>query len=416
MASNIGTYSKAVIRKCSVNGVDITQSVRMVYTGSSIMTPWNVGKILVVDGARIQDGLYNAGVPMQLVYSAGDSSKVREIELVTMGNLGGMQTQSNRVGGTELMGISQSYFNMQNEHTSYHQNVTASDALKKLHKEVDSRGSLTVTTSKGMIGDIEPFHLRGVKLGQGANNIRSRMTDEKYKSGAYVYYKDQDGQYYSMPFEELMDKASMGGTTFTKMPITNTLTQQGLAARNIFAMRKGANGSDFGSDNATNWQQTGNQRGGVVDKGFDFASMEYKKPDAKEYDPSSRKTAGKTQWQGEKSSTPQMVNHNFYYDKNQKSKQDFEGDVANRNVMSKMAMQGSMTVNVSMEGGLQCKVGTGCALDIPAEVGTGYAAKSSAGGNHLIIAMGEYIMMGDQGMQGIVSLQTSSGGKQGSMF
>jgi hypothetical protein len=61
-------------------------------------------------------------------------------------------------------------------------------------------------------------------------------------------------------------------------------------------------------------------------------------------------------------------------------------------------------------------VGTGCALDIPAEVGTGGAAKSSAGGNHLIVAMGEYIMMGDQGIQGIVSLQTASGGKQGSMF
>lgn len=415
MASNIGTYSKAVIRKCMVNGVDITQSVKMVYTGSSIMTPWNVGKILVVDGARIQDGLYNSGVPMQLVYSAGDSSKVREIDLVTMGNLGGMQSQSNRVGGTELMGISQSYFNMQNEHTSYHQNIPASEALKKLHKEVDPKGSLTVTKSKGMIADTEPFHLRGVKLGQGANNIRSRMTDEKYKSGAYVYFRDQDGQYYSIPYEELMDKASSGGPTFTKMPITSTLSQQGMAARNIFAMRKGGTQADFGSDNAANWQSTGNQRGGVADKGFDFSSMEYKKPDPKDYKPSDRKTAGKTEWQGEKSSTPQTVNHNFYYDKNQKSKQDFEGDVANRNVMSKMAMQGSMTVNVSMEGGLQCKVGTGCALDIPAEVGTGNPAKSSAGGNHLVVAMGEYIMMGDQGMQGIVSLQTASGGKQGGM-
>lgn len=417
--SNLGTYSKAVIRKAMVNGVDMTNNIRQLYVGSSILAPYMVSKLLMMDGSRIQDALYESGVPVSLVYSSGDGSTVREIELVSMANLGGMKLESNRMGGAEFVAISQSYFNMQGEHTSAHQNIPACEALKKLHKEVDSRASLNVAKCKGMIADQEPFHLRGVKLGQGVNNIRGRMTDEKYKSGAYTYFMDLNGEYHSKPLEQLADEAGQGGPTFSQyVGGKSFIADQRRMAFNIFSMQKGGPSSDYGSDNSSKWQSATKQRGGdkpPTEAGFNWSSLEYKKPTEKDHDPSSRKTQGDTKWAGEKPKAPQMVNHSFMYDQNQKKNPDFEGDIANQNVMSKISMQGSVLANMPMEGGLQCMVGKGCNLDIPSEVGEGGFSKSSAGGAQLIVAQGEYIFLGDNGMQGVVSIQTSSGGKQGSI-
>lgn len=417
--SSVGTYSKAIVRKAMVNGVDMSQNIRQLYVGSSVLSPYMVTKLLIMDGSRIQDALYESGVPISLVYSSGDASIVREIELVSMANLGGMKIESNRMGGAELVGISQSYFNMQNEHSSAHQNIPACEALKKLHKEVDSRASLNVTKCKGMIADQEPFHLRSVKLGQGVNNIRGRMTDEKYKSGAYTYFMDQNGEYHAKPLEQLADEAGQGGPMFTQYTAGKSfIDDQRRMAFNVFSMQKGGTQSDYGTDNAAKWQSVTKQRGGdkpPTEAGFNWSSLQYKKTTEKDHDPSSRKTQGDTKWAGEKPKAAQMVNHNFFYDQNQKKKPDFEGDIANQNVMSKISMQGSVLANVPMEGGLECTVGKGCNLDLPAEVGEGPAAKSSSGGSQLIVAQGEYIFLGDQGMQGIVSIQTSSGGRQGSV-
>lgn len=411
MAST-GSYSKGLVRKLMVNGVDLTQSTLQVYTGTSILAPWQVGKILVTDASRIQDALYQPGVPVQMVYSAADGSVVREFEFVTLGNMAGMKIESNRSGGTTIACVSQSYFNMQNEHSSSHQNVTAADALKRLHKEVDPKASLTVGKTKGMIGDQEAFLLSSVKLGQGCNNIRSRMTDEKYKSAAFVYYRDQNGEYHAQPIEKLFEDAD--GPTFTQhMGGKSFLSEQKMMATNIFAFQKGGAGQNYGTDNAGNYQSTLKQRGGDPGSGFDWGSMTYTPPTSKDYKPEDRKTPGDTTWAGQKQTVPSETNHKFMYDSNMKTQEDFEGDTANRNVMSAISMQGSTLFNVPLEGGIDCIVGKGCNLDIPSEVGTGGPAKSTAGGKHLILAMGEYLILNDNHVTAYSAIQTASGGTQG---
>jgi hypothetical protein len=330
--------------------------------------------------------------------------------------MGATKIESGRVGLTTISAISLSYFNMQNEHTSFHSNVPTSEAMKKLHKEMDSKSDLNVDKTKGLIGSVEPFHLRGIKLGRGLNIIRSRMTDEKYKSGAFVYYQDQLGEYYCSSVEKLFDGS--GGPTFhQRMPGMSFLQEQDSMAYNIIALKKGDADAGYGTDNALNHQSPTRQRGGTPNTGFDWASMSYVRPTAADYDLTARAAAGKTTWRGDKGhDAASMVNHKFDFDKNQKSGEDYEGDRNNKNAIAAIIMQGSTLINVPLEGGLKSVVGKIVNLELPAETGDGPAKKSTSGGKHLVIAQGEYLNVGDSGMMGTAAIQTSSGGLQGSVI
>lgn len=410
------SYTQAYFKKCSIDNIDISLHVRQMYVSSSILTPYITVKLTVADTSMLQDALYNPGVPVSIVYTAGDSNILRELDLVTMGNMGGTKDVNMRAGKTDIIAISKCYFDMQNEHTSYHQNIPASEVFRKLHKELVPGSDIDITKSRGLIGDREPFHLRGMKLGKALNFVRSRMTDEKYKSGAYVYYIDQNMAYHCVPIEQLFDRAVMGPRFTQRVAGISFLKEQDTLASNIISMRRGSTSSEYGADNATNYQQVQTQRGGNAKEGFDLATMSYYAPTKKDYSFDNIKTPGKPQWSGDKSSAPGTVNHNFFYDSNQKSIQDFEADIANKNLIKALIMQGSTLINVPLEGGLKSYVGRGCYLDIPADVGEGERNSSLHGGNHLVVAQGEYIFQDNNGLIGVAAIQTSSGGRQGSLM
>jgi hypothetical protein len=243
------------------------------------------------------------------------------------------------------------------------------------------------------------------------------MTDEKYKSGAYVYYADQNSDYHCVPVEQLFDKAS--GPRYTqKVAGISFLQEQDTLAYNIISMKRGSTNSGSGSDNASAYQSVQRQRGGGVNEGWDWSSGTYTAPSSKSYKLSSIKTPGSPGDDVMTTPGPDAagtVNHNFMIDSNQKSSADFESDIANKNMISALLMQGSTLINVPLEGGLESYVGKGCLLDIPSDIGQNDRNKSLYGGQHLVIAQGEYIFQDQNGTMGIAAIQTSSGGKQGSL-
>lgn len=402
---SIGLYNTAQIRKLQVNGVDQRQNIREVYTGTSIFTPYQFCRLTFVDASLIQDALYESGAPVKIVYSAGDASTVREYEFVTMSRYDGGKINANRAGDFSLLAINLSYFNLNNEHTSYHQNITASEAIKKLHKEVDSSANLNVTKSKGMIADIEPFHLRAIKLGKGVDIIRNRMTDEKYNSGAYTYFRDQNGDYWAKPIEELFDNAN--GPIFTQHVAGSSLIRdQRMMAKNIFSIRK------ISSDDVNTYADDKLQRGGTnPNLGMDMSTVKHETPVYKEQALDSRKTPGTTRL------NPEVKSNKFnsvMRDRNQKKQDDYEGSIASKNVMTSIATQGMLNFNIPLEGAIECLVGKGCYVEMPSEVGDQKFKKSSDGQKQLILAQGEYLKIAkDNQMRAFASLMTSSGGKQG---
>lgn len=403
-------YAKASLRKCSLNNVDIIPSVRSIYFATSILTPFQMVRILVTDGSMIQDSLYESGIPVDIVYSTGSGSSIRELKLMTLANKQGNKYDNSKSSIFELLCVSRSYFNLQNEHTAFYQNISASEVLKKLHKEIDPSSSINIAKTKGLIGDREPFHLRGIKLGKGINMVRNRMTSEKYKSGCFVYYMDQMGDYYSYPLEQLFDQAD--GPVFSHSIVTkDVLRSQQFLSHNIFSLQKGSSSGEQATDNALSYQKSLVQRGGDPGTGFNWATMNYVKPEVK--NTSLPKTPGKTTWAGQLSKKASTVIHKFNYDENQKTQEDFEGSLASQNLLKSLSLQNSILFNVPMEGGIKCLVGKGCYLDLTADVGDSTYKKSVSGKKHLIVAQGEYIFFEKRSLQAIVSIQTASGGKQG---
>lgn len=402
-------YTQAFIKKCSIDNIDISLHVRQLHVTASILTPYIIAKLNIVDVTMLQDALYEPGLPVSIVYSAGDSSIVREYNLVTMGNRNTVKDVNNRAGSTEIVAISRCYFDMQNEHFSYHQNIPTSEVFRKIHKELVPGSDVTVTKTRGLISDGEAFHLRGLKLGRALNIVRNRMTDENYKSGAYMYYVDQNSDYFCVPIEQLFDKAT-GPRFIQRVAGISFLKEQDTLAYNIIAMKKTS------SDDATNTQSVQRQRGGDTAGGFNYING-YTPPSSKSYELAGRKTPGKTVpvlIDGGKGA-PGTVTHQFGYDSNQKSGVDFEADIANKNVMRSLLMQSSTLINVPLEGGLQSYVGKGCYLDIPADIGMNEKNKSLFAGQHLVVAQGEYIFQDQNGVMGVAAIQTASGGKQGSL-
>jgi len=414
---SLPNYTQAIIKKCSIDNIDVSLHVRQLYVSSSILTPYITAKISIADVSSLQDALYEPGKPVSIVYTGGDSSIIREYNLVTMGSMGGTKDQNNRAGKTEIIAISRCYFDMQNEHTSHHQNIPTSEVFRKLHNELVPGSKIDITKTKGLISDIEPFHLRGIRLGRAINMVRNRMTDDKYKSASYVYYVDQNSDYHCVPLEQLFDKAA-GPKYIQRVAGISFLKEHDTLAYNIISMKRGSTKSGYGSDDASAYQSTQRQRGGATNEGWDWASGSYTAPIAKSYKLSSVKTKGSP---GDEILTTQgadaagTVNHNFMIDSNQKSSADFEADIAKKNILKSLIMQGSSLINVPLEGGLNSYVGKGCYLDIPSDIGDGDSNKSLYGGQHLVIAQGEYIFQDQNGMMGIAAIQTSSGGKQGSL-
>ena len=406
---SINLYNNAQIRKLQINGIDQTQNIRELYTGTSILTPYQMCNLSLVDASLIQDALYQSGIPIKIVYTAGDNSIVREYEFLSVARYKGNKINANRGGWIQIAGVTKSFFNLDNEHSSYHQNITASEALKKLHKEVDPSKDLNVTKTKGMIADIEPFHLRAIKLGRGVDIIRNRMTDDKYRSGAYTYFQDQNGDYWSKPLEQMFDE--IDGPTFThNVKGTSFINDQRYMAKNIFSLKKGSTNA-YGPDNVANYDNARFQRGGKNDTGLDMSNYGYKSDSYEEQDLNRTGVPGKNQLSND------IVSNQFNpvsWDPNQKSQKDIEVDVANKNVMAMIALQGSLTFNVPLEGALECLVGKGCYIDMPAEVGDYQYKKSADGEKHLVIAQGEYLKFSkNEQMRAFASMLTASGGRQG---
>jgi hypothetical protein len=127
---------------------------------SSIFSPFNTIKLVIFDAQNISDALYENGVPIQIAYSAGDGSKVREFEFLSASNMGGVKASNPNSGGFVLEGVTEEFFNLTSKkHTGSYKGQPGTGVVEKIHKEI-SKTSLSTTTSKGLFGEYEDYHIR----------------------------------------------------------------------------------------------------------------------------------------------------------------------------------------------------------------------------------------------------------------
>lgn len=396
--------NQAILRVCMVNGVDISQSLRQMAVSSSIFAPFNSIKIALTDASKVSDALYESGVPIRCVYTGGDGKVIREFEFLSHSNRGGQKGENPRVGGVELVGVTEEWFKMASEkHSGAYQNQPGTSICQKIWKDASKR-PLNVSASKGVLGQSEPYHIRNESVGNALHNTRNLLTHSQYNSGAYALFVDNEngGQGHLKPIEQLMSEAD--GERFTMRPSTGAFDSG--AAFNIFSMKKM-------SDNSKHVKSQ-NQVGTKPDEGKNWKDHTYKPPTPQGQKIRQLNTPGKTtsQYQTQK---PATTNYNRTWDANQGDDpggQGLDAKSAERR-MKDMLAQGLVRVNVPIAGGLSTTVGKGINLNIPTESGMQNATTSPDGGRALITASTDYIFLGDRGMTGYTAIDSSSGGRQG---
>lgn len=396
-----GLPTQASLRVCSINGMTIVSAVRFVEVSSSIFSPFNTVKIALTDAQNISDALYENGVPIRLVYTSGDGKQVREFNFLSASNMGGTKTSNPVAGGVVLEGVTEEFFNLTSKrHTGSYKGQPGTGIVEKIHKEV-SKASLSTTSSKGLLGQHEDYHIRNKGSWSAINETRSLLTDQKYNSGAYTYFMDNTGGMILKPLEELMDSAD--GPTFTQKPLTGMYDNA--LQFNIFSSKK--EGMGKGSDSLGAAYKHTNQLGTKADEGYDWGEGKYKP--VKEQNVRDPRTPGKSSTQYKVANTG-SINYRFSHD----TKQSQDGGAKNLDSraaekrMKDILKQGTMTVNVPLGGGLQTTVGKGLNMNLNAEIA---GQKSRDGGRSFIVASTDRIFMGDAGVQGMTAIQTASGGR-----
>lgn len=397
----VGSPTQASIRVCSINGVSIITGIRFLEVSSSIFSPFNTIKLGLIDTQNISDALYENGVPIRVVYTSGDGRTVREYNFLSASNMGGTKANNPVAGGVVLEGVTEEFFNLTSKrHTGSYKGQPGTSIVEKIHKEV-SKASLSTTASKGLLGQYEDYHIRNKGSWAAINETRSLLTDQTYNSGAYAYFKDNTGNMFLKPLEELMDKAD--GPMFTQKPLTGMFDSA--LAFNIFSSKK--EGMGKGSDSLGAAYKHTKQLGTKTDEGYDWGEGKY--TPVKEKSVRDPRTPGKSTTQYQVANTG-SINYRFSHDT--KQSQDGGGrnldSRASEKRMKDILKQGTMTVNVPLGGGLQTTVGKGLNLNLNAETA---GKKSRDGGRSFIVASTDRIFMGDAGIQGLTAIQTASGGR-----
>lgn len=398
----VGSPTQVSLRVCTINGVQIGSAVRSLEVSASIFSPFNTLKLVLIDAQNVSDALYENGVPIRVVYSDATGKNVREFQFLSSSNMGGVKASNPVAGGVVIEGATEEFFNLTSKrHTGSYKGQPGTSIIQKIHKEI-SKSSLSVTASKGLLGQYEDYHIRNKGAITAINETRALLTDNRYNSGAYTYFMDNDGNMICKPLEELMDNAD--GPKFTQKPLTG-MFDSGLTF-NIFSSKK--IGAGKGTDTLGRAYKNSVQLGTKTDEGYDWGAGKY--TPTKEKKVQERKTPGTTTTQYQVSNTS-SINYRFNHDTRQTE------DGGNKNLDAKAAekrmrdllQQGSMTINVPLGGGLQTAVGKGLNMDLNNE--SGGKGKSRDGGRSFIIASMDRLFLGDAGIQGMSAIQTASGGR-----
>jgi hypothetical protein len=400
----VGSPTQVSLRVCTVNGASIAQAIRNIEVSSSVFAPFNTCRLVLTDTQNISDALYENGVPVRLVYSAGDGKGVREYTFLSSSNMGGTKTSNPVAGGVVLEAVSEEFFNLTSKrHSGAYKGQPGTSIIQKIHNEV-SKAPLTTTTSKGLLGQYEDYHIRNRNALDAIRETKSLLTDNRYNSGSYTYFMNNKGEMVLKPLEELMDNAD--GPMLTQRPLTGAFDSA--LTFNIMASSKTAGGK--GTDSLGAAYKNSVQLGTKADEGYDWGEGKY--TPSREQRVRNMSTPGQTTSQYQVSNTS-SINHRFSHD----TKQNDDG--GNKNIDSKaaekrlrdMAQQGTITAMLPLGGGLQLTVGTGANMKLNGEAGPNMAKASRDGGRTFILASTDYIFMGDSGVQGKTSIQTASGGR-----
>lgn len=403
------TPGEVTIRQLSVNGTDLGPYVHELSVYESIFTPFRAAEVTIVDTNNIMKGLDIKGnEDVELSFDAGGQIYTAKFKVLSPEN--GNSSNNMRMQGLKLNLVSEIF--LKNKTTTVQKsfkNTTGTDAVKKIFDELGVKGSLQVSDSKGMIGENEPYISSNQTPFDAIHSIRTRLTSDKYKTGAYCFFEDKDGNYQFKQLEELFDTMS------PQAEFTHKATQ----GANIKDM-EGQSYNIIGFQEKTSFSPGGrfdigdvmNSRKSAQVSTYSTSEAKFNKGQVK--DPAEGKKGGEFKVNdnygssGKPRSTT-IIPHDKRLEKNSVQA---EKSAEEQRFIQEVKNGPQCTIQVLIDSGIKCTVGKGVKADISQPIGDMTTAQSGnpVGGDMLVVNLRHHIKMYESKPRATTILELAKGG------
>lgn len=373
------------LRKFSVDGQDIYKSVREAKMFESLMRPFQVSEALILDNENLTNLKgWQGGEPIEIVFDTPHGSSYEtKMKLHSIGNLHNLPSMRTQAYKFNIVG--ESFFNNISSKIQFpFQNISGARAIEKLHNTYlkPKDASLSITDSKGFIGEKVPYIVSNQYAFDAISDIRGRLTHDKYKTGAYTYYRDKDG-YKLTPLEKLFAEIDVIEQFENTPTVGANFSDIGKQFRNIFQFSMGTSFNPAGKNSPSGMQMAGKN----VITNQTHAGETYVKGQIKT--PSPGTVSGTPQYtQYDQGGNPygRMI-RNVLNDPKLNKFSPVAEKIDQEQLYGRMVQDGpSCTVSVFPELGFNCTVGKGIYANISAPSGMGnQTTDNSLKGNYVIV-------------------------------
>lgn len=403
------TPGEARLRQITINGSDLTPYIQELSISESIFKPFRSAEMVIIDNNNIAKQLKLQGnEDIRIAFDAG-YGKVYETKMKVVSPENANYSPNMRYQTFKLNAVSESFFkNKTNTVQKSFKNITGTDAIKKIHDELKLGGTLNMTASKGYIGENEPYIISNLNPFDAIHGIRTRLTSDKYKTGAYTYFEDADGNFILKPLEELFDTLQAQVNLTHKPTMGENFRDMYSQGYNIIGFQEGASfnsGSRFDITDVLNARKSA--------KVSTFNTLEAKYQEGKIKDPEEGKKAGnyyvRDTYNNEGPRSTTLIPHDKRLEKN--SMQAEKSDKEQR-FIQEVKNGPSCTVQVMLDSGIKCTVGKGVNAKLSQPVGdmTAFSSGDQLGGDMLVINLKHIIKFDDSKPKATTTMELAKGG------
>lgn len=405
------------LRSLTIAGIQYDPvAVRELSITESLMRSFQTLEMIILDYNNNLNRFSGSGVEggedVNLIFDEANSGRIysTKLKLHSIGqqqNLPGARAQAymiNAVGytyyGNKVGGKVQRSF----------RNITGSDAIKKIHDEYlrATDATFEVDPSRGFLGEIEPYMVSNQTPFEAIHTIRTRLTSDQYRTGAFCYYRDNTS--YKLRQIEKMFAELAPQEVVTQDPTVGTsIADYRRIGRNLINYQSGTSFSGAGGFASPFTAFSADGR--VHSNYFNFGES-YNR--GNQIDPSPATVSGRTRLTRGSTDTTVARQYNIFPGDPRLNRIDPIQDKSNEEFLYAATLMAgpSFTGQVMIDAGIRMTVGKGIFADLQAPIGAAGRATTdnSLKGNYLVVNLKHTLRFYNISPMGVTTFEAIRGG------
>lgn len=401
------TPGRTRIRSLTINGQDITQLVREFSIFESLFNPYISAQVSIIDSTNLINNMQIKGnETVNIVFDIW-YGRVYEITLKVLSLSNETQTQALRAQSYQLNCVSDVYLNNQTQRVQRaFRNITGTDAIQQLHSLIGG-GAMNISPSRGFIGEQEAYIVSNQQVWNAIQDIRTRITHDQYRTGAYTYFHDNSG-FVLKPLEQLFAELSPTEYFTNDATMGKSWLDAHRQGRNLLGVSSGASFTKGGRFSIADILRT---QGQAQIASFNAMSATYNAGQAQT--PSGGTTAGTMpNLGGAISGGISMLNMFSHDPKLEQFSKMIEKAASEQRFIHSVQGGPAYTIQVMIDSGINCTVGKGVYVELAQPIGDMNQSYgfNTAGGNMLVVNLHHNIKNYDTNPQGTTIMELAKGG------